>query len=126
VEGRGGKEIEVADVIVMEMGDDDILYGFRFRPEKPQARGWTANVITAALRRNRRRKAGVDDHLAAAAADQPDEIVERHRAVVRITADEVLRPAPRVMRILDRVDLVRQFTHARVTRANFRLPTWTT
>jgi hypothetical protein len=103
---RRGKEIEVADVVVMQMGDHDIGDFFCLRPQHSQPLCRTPDVLAAALRRHRRGKAGVDHDLAARAADQPHEIVERHRAVVRVAADEVLGGAPRVVRVLDRVDLV--------------------
>src|SRR6185295_15277701 len=63
-------------------------------------------MIPPPLPRHRRREAGVDHDLASAAADQPDEVVERHRPVVRVAADEILRCLAHVMRVLDRVDLV--------------------
>src|SRR5258708_6398790 len=82
-------------------------------------------MIAPALCRHRRREAGVDDDLAPAAAYQPHEVVERHRPVVRIAADEVLARAARVVRVLYRVDLVLR-GHLMVTRAIFLFPTWIT
>jgi hypothetical protein len=40
-------------------------------------------------------EAGVDDEAAASSSCQPHEIVHRHRAVVRIAADEMIA-APRI------------------------------
>src|SRR6185436_6649809 len=73
--------------------------------------------------RHRGGEPGVDHDLASLAADQPDEVVERHRAVVRVAADEIFRPAARMMRVLQRVNLV---SHLMVMRANLRLPTCAT
>src|SRR5688572_28426453 len=80
-------------------------------------------MVAASLRRHRRRKPVVDHDLASFTADQPDEAVERHRAVVRVAPDEVFCPAPRVVRVSERVDLVR---HLIVILANLRLPTCAT
>src|SRR6185369_6986523 len=85
-------------------------------------------MLAAAPLRHRSGEAGIDHHLArifsVGAAHEPDEIVERHRTVVGIAADEIRRSAALVVRVLDRVDLVGN--HAMVTRANLRLPTWIT
>src|SRR3954471_17297279 len=82
-------------------------------------------MVAAPLRRYRCREAGVHDDLAPGAANQPDEVVEGHGAVVRVAADEVLQRAARVVRVLDRVELV-QSIHLMVTRATFLFPTWMT
>src|SRR5207245_7449262 len=94
--------------------------------EQTQAVRRATQVLASALGSHRRGKAGVDDQLASAAAHQPDEVVERHRPVVRVAADEVLARAARVVRVLDRVDFVQRRAHATWTRANFLLPTWIT
>src|SRR5262249_54376389 len=70
-------------------------------------------------------EAGVHDDLAAVAANEPNEIIQRHRPVVRIAADEVLRGTPVVMGVFEGVNLV-LLLHAMRTRANLRLPTWIT
>src|SRR5262249_53419805 len=70
-----------------------------------------------------RGETGVDHDLPPRAANQPDEVIKRHRPVVRIAADEVLRPLARVVHVLHRVNLVR---HLRVILAAFRFPTWIT
>ena len=104
---RRGEQIEVAGVVVVQMRDRPHPSPWRRRsPSMRSASVGQPDVIAPALRRHRGGKAGVDHDLAPGAADQPDEVVERHRPVVRIAADEVLRLAPRVVRVLERVDLV--------------------
>src|SRR5260221_4000491 len=109
-------------MVVVQVGDHHVFYLRGVDLEQPQGIRRTAQVLASALARHGRRETGVDHDLATLAAHQPHEIVERHGPVVRIAADEVFRGAPRVVRILERVDLVGHFT---VTRANFRLPTCT-
>ena len=107
MERRLREEIEIADMVVMQVRDDDVLHLRRVDAEQLQAARGTAQMLATALGGHGGGEAGVDDDLAALAADQPDEVVERHRPVVRITADEVFRRAPIVMRVLERVNLVR-------------------
>jgi len=80
-------------------------------------------MLAAALGSHRRGESGIDDDFTPRAANQPDKIVERHWPVVRITANEVFGRAPRVVRVLDRVDLVLRTAHVKVIFPNFRLPT---
>ncbi len=118
-QGRREK-IEVADVVVVQVRDHHVLHLRRVHAEQPQPLGRAAQVVPRALERHGFREAGVHHHFAAFAADQPHEVVERHRPVVRIAADEILRRAPRMVRVLDGVDLVG--AHDSFTRANLRLP----
>src|SRR5687768_4689197 len=123
VEAGARKQLEVADVVVVQVRDDHVLQAGGVDVQQAQPFGGAAQVIAAALQRHRLGKPGVHQQLAARAAHQPYEIVERHRAVVRIAADEVLGSPPRVARVLDRVYLVERRAHVMVTRTNLRLPT---
>jgi hypothetical protein len=64
-----------------------------------------------ALARDFRLEAGVDHEGAAAAPRYPDEIVHRHRTVMRVAADEMIA-APRLAgSIADGKELVVRFGH---------------
>src|SRR5687767_2317869 len=104
----------------MQMSDHDVFHRIRVAAQRAERLRRAPQVLAPALSAHRRGKAGIDDDLTPLPADQPDEVVERHRAVVRVAADEVLRPAARVMRVLKGVNLV---GHLTVMRANLRLPT---
>jgi hypothetical protein len=123
VQGRRREEIEIADMVVVQMRNHHVLDRARIAAEKSQSLGRTTNVIPLSLGGHGCRKTGIDDDFAALAANQPDEVIERHRAVVRVATDKVLGFAPRVMRVLDRVDLVLRRAHVILIRAIFSLPT---
>ena len=105
---RVGEAIEIAGVVVMQMGDDDV----------PDAVGLDAKVrqridrIERQLAGTRLRlfgvEAGIDQDVAAAAADQPDEIIEvLRRGLVRIGDQKIhVGGARRHRRIAQRVDFV--------------------
>ena len=113
VQRRRGKQLEIADVVVVQVRDHDILDRRRIDAEQAQAVRRATQVLASALGSHCRGKTGVDHQLAPAAAHQPDEVVERHRTIVRVAADEVLARAARVVRVLDRVDFVQRRAHAR-------------
>src|SRR5207302_699207 len=56
-------------------------------------------------------EAGVEDQRAALADHRPDEIVERHRPVMRIAAIKIVARPPVVMRVFDRINLVDVVAH---------------
>src|SRR5690349_8286927 len=59
---RGGREkLEVADVIVVQVGNHHVAYASRVDAEEAQGLGRTAQVVAAALCGHGARKTGVDD-----------------------------------------------------------------
>ena len=74
--------------------------------DQPQPVLHRAEQRPAALCAHRRIEAGVEDEGPRRADDRPDEIVERHRAVMRIAEDEVVRGGAVVVAVADRVEFV--------------------
>src|SRR5262249_35740636 len=65
----------------------------------------------------------IDDDGPLGIADQPDKVVHRHRAVVRIATDEVAAARALAGRILDGIDFVEGRAHGRwIARASMRTP----
>jgi hypothetical protein len=106
VEACPRKEIVVPGVIVVQVRQDDVLDqpGLDADPVEPVLSG--PHDRPAALRGHAPVEARIDHDRSSAAADHPDEVVDRHRAVVDVPADEVLTRRPVMIRVLDRVDLV--------------------
>ena len=78
----------------------------RSSPTKRQRLGRAAQVSPTARRRDLGGKAGVDDETALGSDRRPDEIVHRHRPVMRIAADEVIGTPGVALGIADRIKLV--------------------
>src|SRR6516225_4602488 len=105
------EQIVVAGVIVVHVSDQDVFYlgwidadrrqSFARRPEEFAPAACAGGPI----------EAGIDDDGAAIGNHGPHKIVERHRAIVRIAADEILTRAPVVMRITYRVYLPDPVAH---------------
>ncbi len=121
VVGRIGKEVVVAGVIVVHVGDDDVLDPIRLDPDCPQSLGRRIDHLTPALCRGFAAKAGVDHECPAVADNRPHVEIDRHRPVVRIAADEVRARAPVVAAIADGVDLVARRRHRRSPWGRARL-----
>ena len=112
MEARVRKPVEIAGMVVMQMGEDDILDRIHIDVERAERLHRTAQERPFPLLRYLRVEAGVDDEGAAAAPRHPHEIVHRHRPVVRIAADEMLA-APRLAGgIADGEELVFRLGHA--------------
>src|SRR3990172_5724891 len=117
---RAREEIEIADVVVMQMGDDHLLDRSRLDTEMPQTLFRRTQKYAAAPRRGLGVETGVDDETVLRIARHPDEIIHRHPARMRVAADKVFfRPAFH-RRIADGVDLIRgsfrrhfQYSHVR-------------
>jgi hypothetical protein len=103
--------VEIADMVVVQVGEDDLLDRIHVDAEQAQRLDRIAQEGALALSRDLRLEAGVDDEGAAAAAGHPDEIIHWHRTVMRVAADEVIA-APRVTGgIADGKQLVVRFGH---------------
>jgi hypothetical protein len=96
----------------MHVGDDHVPNLGGIDADRPQAVGRSPERLPTALARAFRVEPGVDHVGLAGADDCPDVIVERHRPVVRVAADEIRTGEPIVPAVADRIDLV-----ARITRA---------
>ncbi len=77
-------------MIVVQMRQHEILHRAGLDAEERQRIDRAAQEISPTLRRNLGREAAIDCDDAAGATDQPDEIIHRHRRVMRIAADEML------------------------------------
>ena len=105
---RVGEAIEIAGVVVMQMGDDDVLDRVGLDAEIRQRIDRIERQLAGARLRFLGIEAGIDQDVAAAAADQPDEIVEvLRRGLMRIGHQEIqMGGARRHRRIAQRVDFV--------------------
>src|SRR5689334_12352911 len=95
MEARIRKPVEIAHMIVMQMGEDDILDRGCIDAKHAERLHRTAEERPLPPGSYFRVEARVDDERTASPSCQPHEIVHWHRAVVRIAADEVLAP-PRI------------------------------
>src|SRR5262245_52739093 len=126
MKGRARKQIEVTDVIVMQVRDDDVLHALRFDAHQRKRILDRAHELALAAGSRGGVESRINDEFPFRAAHEPDEVVERHRSVMRVAAKEILAGGTRVVRVLDRVDFVRWRAHSIVILANLRLPTWAT
>jgi hypothetical protein len=103
----GIREVEERpDVVVVHVRDHDLPHLFGLHAQQRQARFRRAQVLALALCRHLRGEAGVHHDRPLRIADQPHEIIHRHRRVVGIAADEMLG-APRIApRVADRKNFV--------------------
>ena len=106
MKARLGESVEVADVIVVQMRDDDVLDVRCADPEQLQRVDRIAQIGALALGRDFLGEAAVDDEPALLADRKPAEIVHRHRPVMRIAADEIVLPAALAGRVAKRVHLI--------------------
>ena len=95
-------------MVVMQMGDDDVLDGVGSNAESRQRVDRIERQLARARLRLLGVEAGIDQDVAAAAADQPDEIIEvQRRGLVRIGDQKIhVGGARRHRRIAQRVDFV--------------------
>ena len=105
----GARElVEAADMVVVHMGDDDVLDRRRVDADHRQPLGGGAQQGAPAARCVLLGEAGIDDVAALGADHRPDVVVDRHRrVVVGVEGDEIAAaPAFRQRRVLDRKHLV--------------------
>ena len=105
---RVREAVEIAGVVVMQMGDDDVLDAVGLDAEIRQRIDRIERELAGARLGLFGIEAGIDQDVAAAAPDQPDEIIEvLRRGLVRIGHQEIqMRGARRHRRIAQRVDFV--------------------
>ena len=106
MKARLGKAIEIADVIVVEVGDDDVLDVAGAEAKELERVNWIAQIGALAPSGHFLGEPAVDDEPALVADREPAEVVHGHRPVVRIAADEIVLSAALAGRIAQRVDLI--------------------
>ena len=108
MEARIGEAVEIAGVVVMQMGDDDVLDALGGDAEASQHVDRVVRQLAAAQPGLFRVESRVDQDVAAVAADQPDEIIEVLRGCfMGIGQEKVqMRRAGRHGRVAERVDFV--------------------
>src|SRR5262249_50166110 len=118
MKSRAGKAIEISDVVVMQMREDHIFDRVRIDVEQSQRLYRAAQERSLAPLRHFLLKAGVDDKAPSLSLCQPHEIVHRHRAIMRIAADEVIAAARFARGVADGEELVLRFGHDTSRRVN--------
>ena len=111
VKRRVREQIVVAGVVVMHVADDDILDPVRIDADRQEPVARRTQKLAPALFRHRRVEAGVEDQRPALADNGPDEIVERHRPVMRVAAVEIVSRHAMVVRIAHGIDLIGVAAH---------------
>jgi hypothetical protein len=106
VEARVRELVEVADMVVVHVGQDHVAHRPGIDAQQRQALDRAAQERALALLGHLGGEARIDDVGATRAHRQPDEIVHRHGAVVRIAADEVIAPLGLARGVAEREDLV--------------------
>ncbi|MNL03266.1 hypothetical protein D3C87_1237970 [compost metagenome] len=106
METRLRQAVQIARVIVVQVGEHHMLHIFGLHAQGRKRRDRAMNQLAAALARRVRVEAGVDQHDAAGAAHQPHEEIHGHVAVVRISAQKVVAPLARHPGVSDGMDLV--------------------
>src|SRR6476619_2623803 len=84
---RSRKAVEIAHMIVMQMGQNDIFYRVRIDAERREPLHGTSQECALALLRYFRVEAGIDDKGSTATLCYPHEVIHRHRPIMRIAAD---------------------------------------
>ena len=79
-----------ADMVVMHMGQDHVLDRRGVDADQRQRLRRAAQMPAPARRGDLGGKAGIDDDRAVRRDRHPDEIIHRHRAVMRVAADEMV------------------------------------
>ena len=102
VKSRFRKPVEIADVVVVKMGENDVVDFFGGDAEQSESLDGIAEIGPLSPRRDLGGEAAVDDEPALRADDEPTEIVHRHRTVVRVAANEMILSAPLARRIAQR------------------------
>jgi len=94
VETRGGEAVEIAGVVVMEVGDDHVRNAVGIDADEAQRIDRMAQPFAAAPNGGFVGKAGVEDKSGIAAPRHPDEIIEIGGELVRIGGDEIFVRVP--------------------------------
>src|SRR6185295_7248552 len=112
MEARIRKPVEISHMIVMQVREDDILDIIGTDIERAKRLHRATQESPLSLPGYFRVESGIDDKGATSSPCQPHEIIHRHRAVVRIAADEMLAPPRLAGGIADGKELVFLLGHA--------------
>jgi len=91
---RVRKDIVIAGVIVMHVGQDDVFNLRKIDARGLEAVGGRPCQLTRAPRRHVGVETGIDHDGPAASLQHPDEEIHRHRPVMRIATEKILGPMP--------------------------------
>lgn len=95
-------------MVVMHVSDNDVLDRVRVDTDALEALAGRSQELAPAPRAHRLIEAGIDNERSAIPSNDPDKVVERHRPIMRVAAEEVfLTRCRRVVRIADSVNFVR-------------------
>src|SRR5204862_249919 len=101
-----GKPVKIADMVVVHMCEHDVLDGIAVDADQRERLDRTAQKPPLARRGDLGGKAGVGDDGMMRGDRDPHEKVHRHRAVMRVAADEMLGSPRAAPGVTDRVALV--------------------
>ena len=93
-------------MVVMHVGQDHVGDAIAVEPDQRQQLRRAAQVAPPARCGDLGGKAGVDHKAASRPDRRPDEIIHRHRPVMRIAADEMIRTPGVALGIADCIELV--------------------
>src|SRR6185436_7767113 len=108
-----GEQRDVAGMVVMHVGDDNVADLAGLESERSDAFGDRPHDLPVALLCHGLAETGVDDDPALRVRDDPYVIIQWHLGVVRVAADEVFRRTAHEPRIFDRMDLINILFHCR-------------
>src|SRR5690606_3351084 len=114
VEAGAGKQAIIAGMVVVHVRDDHVLDRLRIDPQRLQTLPYGVGDGTAPQGSATLIEAGIDHYCPGAVAQHPDIVVERHRPVVRIAANEVLGCAAVMPGIGDGIGSVDMVAHRRL------------
>jgi hypothetical protein len=106
VELRTRKPVKIADMVVMHVGEHDVLHRTGVDADQGECLDRAAKKPAFARRGDLRGKAGIDDDGMVRRDRGPHEIIHRHRAVMRVAADEMVGTPGVALSVADRIDLV--------------------
>ena len=104
VEAGVRERAEAAGVVVVHVGDDDLLDPGRLHPHQGQSFRRFADDLPLPAGRLLAGESGVDDDRALGVGDEPDVVVEVARGLVGVPADEVLGGGAFMASVADGVD----------------------
>jgi len=106
MELRTRKPVEIPDVIVMQMREHDVPDGATVYADQRERLDRAAQKPPLARRGDLGGKAGIDYDGVLRRDRDPHEIIHRHRAVMRVAADEMVGAPSIAFGVTDRVELV--------------------
>ena len=106
MELRIGEAVKIADMVVVHVGQHDVPDGIAVDADQGQRLDRAAQKPPLARRGDLGGKAGIDYDDVLRRDRDPHEIIHRHRAVMRVAADEMVGAPSIAFGVTDRVELV--------------------